>query len=332
MTTKTTTTTVMATKELLGFCEIPRLWYMLFLLVVINPVFSGYSWGQPSRDWRHPDEETVTPEFETATSSISALVGQPVYLPCRVRNLGDRVVSWIRTRDLHILTSGTLTYTSDSRFEVLHTPGSEMWTLRIMSAQPRDQGKYECQVNTDPKINYAVQLTVKETDMRDSPWEESPLSAPRDGPVSSTATASIMGPPEQYVRQGSTVTFTCVVSSSPYSLGSRPPRIIDWFHSGRPVTIQSERGGISVDTERTEVQTTSKLTVAAVTYLDSGNYTCRPTEAKHAAVTLIVLEEHSEAMQGDGIHSKATRIPTRPLQYELFLLLSLSALHLAAIR
>jgi hypothetical protein len=70
-------------------------------------------------------------------------------------------VSWIRTRDLHILTSGTLTYTSDSRFEVLHSPGSEVWTLRIMSAQLRDQGKYECQVNTDPKINFAVSLSIK---------------------------------------------------------------------------------------------------------------------------------------------------------------------------
>jgi hypothetical protein len=72
-------------------------------------------------------------------------------------------VSWIRTSDLHILTWGTLTYTSDSRFEALHTPGSEVWTLRIMSAQPRDQGKYECQVNTDPKLNFAVLLTVKGT-------------------------------------------------------------------------------------------------------------------------------------------------------------------------
>jgi hypothetical protein len=44
---------------------------------------------------------------------------------------------------------------------VLHAPGSELWTLRIMSAQPRDQGKYECQVNTDPKVNFAVFLTVK---------------------------------------------------------------------------------------------------------------------------------------------------------------------------
>ena len=29
-------------------------------------------------------------------------------------------ISWIRMRDWHILTNGALTYTSDSRFSVLH--------------------------------------------------------------------------------------------------------------------------------------------------------------------------------------------------------------------
>jgi hypothetical protein len=49
--------------------------------------------------------------------------------------------------------------------------------------------------------------------------------------------ASIMGPPEQFVHQGSTVTLTCVVPA-PYSHGKRPPRVVDWFHSDRLVSIQ----------------------------------------------------------------------------------------------
>jgi len=49
--------------------------------------------------------------------------------------------------------------------------------------------------------------------------------------------ASIIGPPEQYVHQGSTVTLTCLVPA-PYSYGKRPPRIVDWFHSDRLVSIQ----------------------------------------------------------------------------------------------
>ncbi|XP_021936646.1 uncharacterized protein LOC110838093 isoform X2 [Zootermopsis nevadensis] len=312
--TKTT-----AANELLGFWYTPRPWFIILLLVVINPVLSGYSWGYPSRDWRHPDDDKGVPEFEVTTPSITALVGQPVYLPCRV--------SWIRSRDLHILTSGTLTYTSDSRFEVLHVPGSEVWTLRIMSAQPRDQGRYECQVNTDPKINFAVRLTVKETDMRDSPWEVSPTDS---GSEHVTAAASIMGPREQYVHQGSTVTFTCVVSA-PYSLGTRPPRVVDWFHSGRLVSIQADRGGISIDTEKTDFQTTSKLTVAGVLHVDAGNYTCIPSDTRPATVALIVLEgEHTEAMQRDAVHSQASCISR--LQHEILLFLFLNAMQLAATR
>jgi nitroimidazol reductase NimA-like FMN-containing flavoprotein (pyridoxamine 5'-phosphate oxidase superfamily) len=49
-----------------------------------------------------------------------------------------------------------------------------------------------------------------------------------------------MGPREQYVHQGSTVTLTCIVPA-PYSHGTRPPRVVDWFRSDRPVTIQVQQ-------------------------------------------------------------------------------------------
>jgi hypothetical protein len=54
--------------------------------------------------------------------------------------------------------------------------------------------------------------------------------------------------------------------------------------------LQADRGGISIDTEKTDLQTTSKLTVAGVTYRDAGNYTCRPADARPAIVTLVVIE------------------------------------------
>lgn len=69
-------------------------------------------------------------------------------------------VSWIRKRDLHILTVGILTYTNDQRYQSLHADGSEEWTLRITSPQPRDSGIYECQVSTEPKISLAFRLSV----------------------------------------------------------------------------------------------------------------------------------------------------------------------------
>ena len=35
------------------------------------------------------------------------------------------------------------------------------WNLSIENTSLTDDGMYECQVNTDPKINYKIALTVK---------------------------------------------------------------------------------------------------------------------------------------------------------------------------
>lgn len=56
-------------------------------------------------------------------------------------------ISWIRRRDWHILSSGAQLYTNDERFGILHTPGSNTWTLQIKFVQKRDNGLYECQVS-----------------------------------------------------------------------------------------------------------------------------------------------------------------------------------------
>lgn len=69
-------------------------------------------------------------------------------------------VSWIRKRDLHILTAGILTYTSDQRFQVIRPDKSDNWTLQIKFPQLRDSGVYECQVNTEPKMSLPFRLNV----------------------------------------------------------------------------------------------------------------------------------------------------------------------------
>lgn len=67
----------------------------------------------------------------------------------------------MRKRDLHILTSSIHTYTGDARFSVRHPEHSDDWDLRIEYVQKRDAGVYECQVNTEPKINMAIMLNVE---------------------------------------------------------------------------------------------------------------------------------------------------------------------------
>ncbi|GBP25127.1 Zwei Ig domain protein zig-8 [Eumeta japonica] len=71
-----------------------------------------------------------------------------------------REVSWIRHRDLHILTVGGYTYTSDQRFQATHAPHSDDWTLTVKWAQQRDAGVYECQVSTQPVSSFFVTLHV----------------------------------------------------------------------------------------------------------------------------------------------------------------------------
>lgn len=101
------------------------------------------------------------PSFDMSVSNnITGLVGKSAFLSCRVRNLGNKTVSWIRHRDIHILTVGSYTYTSDQRFQATHSINTDKWTLQIKWAQKRDSGLYECQISTQPVKSYFVNLNV----------------------------------------------------------------------------------------------------------------------------------------------------------------------------
>ncbi|KAJ8669697.1 hypothetical protein QAD02_000956, partial [Eretmocerus hayati] len=111
-------------------------------------------------------EETswTGPYFDkSASKNVTALMGKTTYLTCRVKNLGNKTVSWVRHRDVHLLTIGSYTYTNDQRFRAIHHVGtstSEDWTLQIKYPQQRDIGIYECQVSTTPHMSHFVHLNV----------------------------------------------------------------------------------------------------------------------------------------------------------------------------
>lgn len=63
-------------------------------------------------------------------------------------------------RDLHILTVGTYTYTTDQRFTTTHHKETDEWTLQIKFAQKRDAGLYDCQISTQPVKSYSVRLNL----------------------------------------------------------------------------------------------------------------------------------------------------------------------------
>ena len=125
---------------------------------------------------------------------MTVVSGHLARLNCRVRNLGNRTVSWIRLKDLSLLTVGRYTYTSDlrfglsslfhlffvcsgPRFEGIHAKHSPDWQLALKNTRLTDSGAlganrlsqcsvniagpYECQVSTSPHMAHVVHLRVR---------------------------------------------------------------------------------------------------------------------------------------------------------------------------
>ncbi|CAN7984614.1 unnamed protein product, partial [Ixodes hexagonus] len=94
--------------------------------------------------------------------------------------------------------------------------------------------------------------------------------------------ASIPGGPTLYLNSGSTLNLTCNVLESPV-----PPDYVFWFHNGRVINYDVSRE-ISVHTERVP-KMTSRLLISNAQPQDSGNYSCVPSNADQADITVHVL-------------------------------------------
>lgn len=219
------------------------------------------------------------PYFDlSASRNVTALVGKTAHLNCRIRNLGNKTVTWIRHRDLHLLTVGETTYTSDQRFQSVHNKQTDDWSLQVRYPQQRDSGIYECQVSTTPPVGYSMVLSVVE-----------PLTI-------------IVGWPDLYIDTGSTVNLTCIVRHLP-----EPPPVIHWTHNNEEINYDSPRGGVSVITEKGDI-TTSYLLIQRARISDSGKYTCSPSTANPQTVNVHVLNGEQPAAIQRANHT-AIRYP-----------------------
>lgn len=75
---------------------------------------------------------SLDPQFDYSVfKNLTVLVGDTAYLKCRVKNIGNKTVSWVRHRDIHLLTVGVNSYTSDNRFQTIHNIEAEEWILKV---------------------------------------------------------------------------------------------------------------------------------------------------------------------------------------------------------
>ncbi|XP_050715524.1 uncharacterized protein LOC126998143 isoform X2 [Eriocheir sinensis] len=255
------------------------------------------SWGKGG-SWGKVRHCPTCPYFLNTTREVTTPEGVPANLTCGVKNLFDRKVSWIRRRDLHVLTAGSYTYTSDSRFRALHLVGSPFWTLQVDSPRAHDSGVYECQVSMQPKISRRFFLFVV------------------------IPSAEIHGTRQVYMKTGSDINITCLVSGH---LRDSP---ITWYHAPLPVPPEKPavreirtggRGGVQLVTDKHAG--TSWLLVKHATWRDAGNYTCAPRHARPASVAIHVVDESPAAMQHDSSSAASPFLPS------CLLLLLLLVLH-----
>lgn len=231
-----------------------------------------------------PPTSRLFPSFDNSTArNVTSQLGQTAYLHCIVNNLGDKTVLWIRRRDYNVLTVGLDTYTADDRFQAVHLERSSDWALQIRYVQLSDQGLYECQVSSDPKISYFVNLTVL------------------------VAKAVIEGGPDLFIRTGSSINLTCEISRSP-----EPPHFVFWYHNDRMINYVSAKGEITLHKGGPE-KTVSRLYIRKAVSLDSGNYTCDPANAEPVSISVHVVNgEKPAAMQHDGKPLSSSGLPSAP--------------------
>ncbi|XP_039291489.1 SPEG neighbor protein-like isoform X2 [Nilaparvata lugens] len=257
----------MATLKLLAF---------LLMSSFFEKVIGAQNGGQASKGSQGANalspQTHQGPYFDKAASkNVTALLGKTAYLNCKVKNLGNKTVSWVRHRDIHLLTVGRYTYTSDQRFRAIHHQSSEDWSLQVKYPQHRDSGIYECQISTTPHMSHYIHLNVVEP------------------------TTQILGGPDLFIDRGSTINLTCMVLFSP-----EPPAYIFWNHNEAIISYDSPRGGVSVITEKGET-TTSFLLIQRARPTDSGRYQCNPSNAQSKSINVHVLNgEFPAAMQHGG--------------------------------
>lgn len=228
--------------------------------------------------------DRLLPELLTPIqSSVTTRAGQTASLTCYVRNLGNRQLTWIRGKDLHVLSSGTVTFASDMRVSV--SAEGEAWTLTIRYSQPKDGGQYACQVNTQPPVAVWYNLTVIE------------------------ARAVIDGKETMYVQAGSNITLKCTVREQLVI-----PGLVLWYHGEALVARDSSRVSVATTTDRI---TESILTISSARSSDSGNYSCWPSAGAPDSILLHVIKGeppaamqhgHSATLQHDSITTVAVAV------------------------
>ncbi|KAI1296691.1 U3 small nucleolar ribonucleoprotein MPP10 [Halotydeus destructor] len=86
-----------------------------------------------------------------------------------------------------------------------------------------------------------------------------------------------------FVKTGSTIILSCIITQS-----ASPPDFVFWYHDGTVVNYDSPRGGVRVTTDKGPT-TVSRLQITDSKSSDGGDYSCKPSYADFANVTVHIV-------------------------------------------
>ncbi|KAK6642886.1 hypothetical protein RUM43_004388 [Polyplax serrata] len=139
------------------------------------------------------------------------------------------------------------------------------------------------------------------------------------------ARARIKGPTDLYVKTGSSVAVTCIISQGPHDLGT-----VFWYKDKTIIQVSHPHPNeydpfprVMIETEWTD-GLTSVLRISHAQLVDSGNYTCTPTIAEAASVNVHVISGRYLLQKLKGIMKgrKEKKNSSAMLQLEEILILS----------
>ncbi|KAL5273744.1 hypothetical protein ACFFRR_000468 [Megaselia abdita] len=242
-------------------------------------------------DWQIQQEKLRLAQQKNVSSletNVTVQIGNHAYLPCNLRRFMNKPVSWVRLSDEHILTVDQTTFIADQRFESLYRPERDYaWSMQIKYIKKEDEGWYECQVSSEPKISTRVYLKIV------------------------VPQTEVIGDHIRFVKTGSKVAMHCIVKGS-----LEPPVYIIWSHNNEQILPENTLGWfMQIDREifgnsSDQQNTIGSLIIPSVKKLDSGNYTCSPSNSASVTVDLHVLsgEYSASAIMSSGEINKQNYI------------------------
>ncbi|XP_050092214.1 uncharacterized protein LOC126575530 isoform X1 [Anopheles aquasalis] len=318
----------------------PQTMLLLLLLLLVSAFGLTNAWHETS-SWRtyqqQQQQQWTEPYFDLAVSrNVTVREGETAFLACRVENLAQHTISWVRHHDLHILAINADTFISDERFRALHNPQTAEWTLKIRRTRRKDTGIYECQISTMPVKSLQLYLIVLDESelvrrqddiLYDIPPSSGELEGKKSGDVYNrmyadrvndylflAATTQILEGSIVYGYKGHNVNLTCIVN---HNYDRRPSHII-WYHRNDIVAYESLR-----KRERSPLNSiTSYHLIRNAEFDDAGNYTCAP-ELYTTASTIVHILDGEEAQEFNGGPASGAISGTAQLLYGVLISLGI---------